>query len=120
MQTIRIPKNLLFLSDKLPQPNYERAKIAISSDLPDIRRKNTKKREHLQENLLDNSIEGNIINNNPQIASIVKKKNNREISSLDGNINNLQLIKNSDEEVIPIKLIEKREKSPSGYIIFFF
>jgi hypothetical protein len=25
LQTIRIPKNLLFLSDKLPQPNYEKA-----------------------------------------------------------------------------------------------
>lgn len=27
LQTIRIPKNLLFLSDKLPQPNYEKQSL---------------------------------------------------------------------------------------------
>jgi hypothetical protein len=110
MQTIRIPKNLLYLSDKLPQPNYERVK---SNDLPELRpRKKTKNRgEILQENL-DNSI-GEI---NPQIASIIKKKNTRD----NPNENNMQLLKNSnsnnnnEEDVIPIKLIEKREKSPSG------
>jgi hypothetical protein len=108
MQTIRIPKNLLYLSDKLPQPNYERAK---SNDLPELRpRKKTKNREMSQDNL-DNSI-GDI---NPQIASIIKKKNTRDNT----NENNIQLLKNSnnnnnEEDVIPIKLIEKREKSPSG------
>jgi hypothetical protein len=107
MQTIRIPKNLLYLSDKLPQPNYERAK---SNDLPELRlRKKTKNREMSQDNL-DNSI-GDI---NPQIASIIKKKNTRD----NPNENNIQLLKNvnnnNEDDVIPIKLIEKREKSPSG------
>jgi hypothetical protein len=46
LQTIKIPKNLLFLSDKLPQPNYEKANInkknhsftkKAQNDLPDIR-----------------------------------------------------------------------------------
>jgi len=61
----------------------------------------------LQDNL-DNSIG----DHNPQIASIIKKKNSRDVS----NENNIQLLKNSNNEddVIPIKLIEKREKSPSG------
>ena len=109
MQTIRIPKNLLFLSDKLPQANYEIAK-SKSIDLPELRqRKKTKNREILQENL-DNSIG----ENNPQIASIIKKKNTRENS----NGNNIELLKNpnnnNEEDVMPIKLIEKREKSPSG------
>ena len=107
MQTIRIPKNLLFLSDKLPQPNYEKAKIVNSTDLPDIRqRKKTKYRELLQDNL-DNSI-GEI---NPQIANIIKKKNTRDNS----NENNIQILKNSinEDDVMPFKLIEKREKSPS-------
>lgn len=107
MQTIRIPKNLLFLSDKLPQPNYEKAKVLNSNDLPDIRqRKKPKKRDLIEENL-DNSIG----ENNPQIASIIKKKNTRESS----NENNIQILKNSnnEEDVMPIKLIEKREKSPS-------
>jgi hypothetical protein len=47
LQTIKIPKNLLFLSDKLPQPNYERYNNNKkpnnsftkkgNNDLPDIR-----------------------------------------------------------------------------------
>jgi hypothetical protein len=46
LQTIKIPKNLLFLSDKLPQPNYEKQNInkknhsftkKNQNDLPDIR-----------------------------------------------------------------------------------
>jgi hypothetical protein len=44
LQTIKIPKNLLFLSDKLPQPNYEKHVKKNSSftkkannDLPDVR-----------------------------------------------------------------------------------
>lgn len=110
MQTIRIPKNLLFLSDKLPQPNYEK-RIINSNDLPEIRQqKKRKNREILQENLnLDNSIG----ENNPQIASIIKKKNTRE-SSNDNNNNILLKNSNNEDDVIPIKLIEKREKSPSG------
>ena len=112
MQTIRIPKNLLFLSDKLPQPNYENSKNNKSGDLPEIRQINQKKksknREILQENL-DNSMAGD---GNPQIASI-KKKNTRELSN--ANDNNIQLKNsNKDEDVMPIKLIDKREKSPSG------
>ena len=107
MQTIRIPKNLLFLSDKLPQANYG-TKVINSNELPEIRqRKKQKNRDMIQESL-DNSIG----ENNPQIASIIKKKNTREVS----NENNIQLLKssNNEEDVMPIKLIEKREKSPSG------
>lgn len=50
LQTIRVPKNLLFLTDKLPQPNYERIpnKRNLSftnnkTDLPDIHGKNINK-----------------------------------------------------------------------------
>lgn len=31
LQTIKIPKNLLFLSDKLPQPNYEKEKQSLKN-----------------------------------------------------------------------------------------
>lgn len=48
LQTIRIPKNLLFLSDKLPQANYDKSNNKKnhsftkkgSNDLPDIRANN--------------------------------------------------------------------------------
>jgi hypothetical protein len=109
MQTIRIPKNLLFLSDKLPQPNYG-GKINNSGELPEIRQLNQKRkpknREVLQENIENSSIAGE-----PQIASI-KKKNAREVSNIE---NGIQLKNsNNEEEAISIKLIDKREKSPSG------
>lgn len=54
LQTIRIPKNLLFLTDKLPQPNYEKKIVKknnnnsnsfsdeIKESLPDIKTNNNK------------------------------------------------------------------------------
>ncbi len=82
LQTIRIPKNLLFLSDKLPQPNYERPSNKNHSftkknnnDLPDIRslniRKKVKRNESNVEILHSNEGENRII---PQISSIKKVK----------------------------------------------
>lgn len=84
LQTIRIPKNLLFLSDKLPQPNYERPANKNHSftkknnnDLPDIRslniRKKMKRNESNKENPDVNEAEYRI---NPQINSIKKVKRN--------------------------------------------
>ena len=109
MQTIRLPKNLLFLSDKLPQPNYEKVKINNSGELPEIRQINQRKKAKNRENLQDNP--DNIINpGEPQIASI-KKKHPREAPI--ENINN-QHKTNEEESSIPIKIVEKREKSPSG------
>jgi hypothetical protein len=111
MQTIRLPKNLLFLSDKLPQPNYENQKKINSGDLPEIRPINQKKkpriREVLQENLENNSSAGE-----PQIQSI-KKKHGREISNIENNIQ-LKKSNNDEEEPVHIKSLDKREKSPSG------
>jgi hypothetical protein len=116
MQTIRIPKNLLFLSDKLPKPNYE-TKVNNSGELPEIRqinqRKKPKNKDNLQENL-DNT--NNIAE--PQIASI-KKKYTKEGSNIEGNnqlknsINNNKI--NEEEGLgLPNKVNDKREKSPSG------
>jgi hypothetical protein len=118
MQTIRIPKNLLFLSDKLPQPNYEK-KINNSGELPEIRQINQKKKAKNRENQQDNN-DNNSNSGEPQIASI-KKKHAREISSIENNINhNNNQIKNSiiyneeENNIITNKVIDKKEKSPSG------
>lgn len=82
LQTIRIPKNLLFLSDKLPQPNYERPSNKNHSftkknnnDLPDIRSLNIRKKVKRNEFNVEipdlNEAENGI---NPQISSIKKVK----------------------------------------------
>lgn len=107
MQTIRIPKNLLFLSDKLPQPNYERVGVNNSGELPEIRQINQRKKAKNKENQenLEN-VEGSL---NPQIN--LKKKNTRDLS----NDNILNQMKNpNNEEDLPVKILDKREKSPSG------
>ena len=61
LQTIKIPKNLLFLSDKLPQPNYEKLNKKNHSftkknanELPDIR-SNGKQIKKLKEEELTSS-----------------------------------------------------------------
>lgn len=137
MQTIRIPKNLIFLSDKLPQPNYGKTKKNNSSnnmnsnELPDIRqinnRKKPKQKEVSPENNLDlSSVESGI---NPQVASIKKKTNikeqiiyNSNSSNNNNQINNQQL---NNSKIIQMeddnsnspssnKIIEKREKSSLG------
>ena len=111
MQTIRIPKNLLYLSEKLPVANYENKKNN-SGDLPEIRQINQKrpKKNREADNLENSSNAGE-----PQIASI-KKKNPREISGHENNIALKNSKDNNEEDAVPIKLVEKREKSPSGYI----
>ena len=122
MQTIRIPKNLLFLSDKLPQPNYDKSKKnnsftnKNSNDLPDIRQINNKKKHKLkdiiQENLESSLAIDNIIN--PEISSIKKKSPNKE------NINSNNLISRqlnnpnqNEDENYGIKIVERKEKSPT-------
>lgn len=122
MQTIRIPKNLLFLSDKLPQPNYDKSKKNNSftkkntNDLPDIRQINNRKKPKLkdiiQENLESSLAIDNIINN-PEISSIKKKSPNKENINSNNLIN--RQINNSnqnEDENYGIKIIERKEKSP--------
>jgi NIMA (never in mitosis gene a)-related kinase 1/4/5 len=123
MQTIRIPKNLLFLSDKLPQPNYEKTKNNNSFtkknnyELPDIRqinnRKKPKNKDGGQENLESSLIESDIIN--PQVASIKKKSPPKENVYSNQNVQQLNNSNiNHEDDTTGIKIIEKREKSPSG------
>jgi NIMA (never in mitosis gene a)-related kinase len=98
LQTIRIPKNLLFLSDKLPQPNYEKQSSVkknhsftkkIPMELPDIGLRNNpvKKKKIKRDNcepesssniqLTSSNNDNDMIQISPTIANI-KKKSNKE------------------------------------------
>lgn len=77
---------MLFLSDKLPQPNYERPNKRNNSftkkntnELPDIRSINNRKKPKRKESNGD-LIDASLIDTrmNPQIASIKKKSSNRD------------------------------------------
>ncbi len=74
LQTIRVPKNLLFLSDKLPQPNYEKIgkknhsfTKKIPNELPDI-------------NVKSSINGGSLPNLNTKISSESNSENSRTVS----------------------------------------
>lgn len=78
LQTIRIPKNLLFLSDKLPEPNYTKKGGPFAKnnagELPEIRTLSNRKKPKIKEangELLNSSLVD--ARNHPQVASIKKK-----------------------------------------------
>jgi hypothetical protein len=108
LQTIKIPKNLLFLSDRLPRSNYEKqlayekkALLTKSQDasLPDIsikhskakspnnERNNNERNERQEKSQVPHHAQPNIIqiNNRDQSspAQIKIKKNNNNISEID-------------------------------------
>lgn len=98
LQTIRIPKNLLFLSDKLPQPNYEKKPNKKNNnsfsdenknELPDIninQKANISKRRNEKRSEKDSS-ENNTIRNRENS----EEKNSNEKQT------NLYIPSNSDE-----------------------
>lgn len=112
LQTIRIPKNLLFLSDKLPEPNYTKKGGPFAKnnqpELPEIRTLSNRKKpkikdpngEMLNSSLIDSRM-------HPQVASIKKKSPTKDLNN--SQINPL------DDENLGIKVLERREKSPLGY-----
>jgi hypothetical protein len=68
LQTIKIPKNMLFLTEKLPKPNYEKLPInknlSFSNDTERIRKRVVKKHkieELNNENTILNNSAGNEI-----------------------------------------------------------
>lgn len=72
LQTIRIPKNLLFLSDKLPQANYDKPNInkkhhsfnkKSANELPDIKASSVPKKPKKE------AVEETISQNEPRLPS---------------------------------------------------
>lgn len=147
LQTIRIPKNLLFLTDRLPQANYNNNK----KKGVDERKKKVNKNQGesgnvinlsketnsnlntipVQNNQLENKKElsGNNINNN-QIISIkksgeVKKKEELKKNTNEGGNNEVGLLDYNDEENISNKIkaieaaniVDKQDKKNIGMIV---
>jgi hypothetical protein len=66
LQTIRVPKNLLVLTDRLPQKNYEtNFTISNAENYPEIRNK-TKSKGKIKKNL-ENYIVSNTLIDNPTL-----------------------------------------------------
>lgn len=83
LQTIRIPKNLLFLSDKLPEPNYTKKGGAFAknnqSELPEIRTLSNRKKPKIKESIGE-ALNSSLIDTrmSPQVASIKRKSPAKE------------------------------------------
>jgi len=120
LRTIRIPKNIIFLSDNLPEKNYEKSKShskamgrnihKINSNttqnnnnnnsLPNIKILNNLKTNNIRSLQVKNNITNNNINNND-----VKEIKNNNINNINNTNDNLDLNKGM-----------KSEKSSYGYV----
>ncbi len=84
LQTIRIPKNLLFLSDKLPQANYSKKGGPFAknnpTELPEIRTLSNRKKQTKNKELNGEGLNSSLVDTrmNPQVASIKKKSAAKE------------------------------------------
>jgi hypothetical protein len=118
LQTIRVPKNLLFLSDKLPQPNYEKVVKKNHSftkknqnDLPEIGIRNSINQNN--SNIPSLKTNDNTSSNNNEAKNHTLRKKYSNSSNRDsGNTNNpneklATIAENLKESVRP-----EREKSP--------
>ena len=76
LKTIRVPKNLMFLKDKLPKANYEKNNLNLSADIENNNKKNSLGSNIILPNIsqsinVRNDTERNVINDN----SIINDKN---------------------------------------------
>ena len=106
LQTIRIPKNLLFLSDKLPKPNYSKHMRGgnLSSEKLNIKnyRSYQKSEEKEEEKEISNKkvpmslINSEIINNGVSILPTVKNNNEPKITNkkIELNYNHVKSLNN--------------------------
>lgn len=106
LQTIRVPKNLLFLSDKLPQPNYEK-----------ITKKNHSFTKKAQNDLPDISMRNNVNQNNTIIP--YSKSNENSSASNHTETRNHSLKNNhssgSNKEIINSNAIDKLTTIPENH-----
>ena len=123
LQTIRIPKNLLFLSDKLPKPNYSKKMRSSNNAISDKLNKNnyrsySKKSDFEiketnkspQNKKLNNENINNIqINNNKILLPIVRIGEQK----INNNNNSMEIINNNNNNNSNIKKIPENKKTPS-------
>ena len=73
LKTIHMPKNLLFLSDKLPKPNYDKQFKSTSNGVEDINSKNYRSYNKINNNNNEININNNIENKELKNEIHIKK-----------------------------------------------
>ena len=107
LQTINIPKNLLFLSEKLPQPNYEKKKNYNSySHQMKLKELDTTQKSYIDSKERYSTLQSGSENKLPKINSV--NVSNAKISETN------ELKKTNEIKEKPIKIIqEKKPEEPS-------
>ena len=130
LRTIRIPKNIIFLSDNLPEKNYEKSKSHTkamgrnirklntntqnnnnNSSLPNIKILNNLKANNLRSLQVKNNVTNNI-NNNSNINNIHRLNEIKDINNIKSNNNiNNNIINNNNNDTMELSKGLKNEKS---------
>ena len=105
LKTIRIPKNILFLTERLPGSNYDNAKTNIkgnssndkkktfpNNSLPDIKFQFNKNKNHINDDKVNSKL---TINNKNNINNLGGKTEN---NNLEKNLNNKKIHKKLDDK----------------------
>ena len=85
LKTIKMPKNLLFLSDKLPKPNYEKQLKSTNNPPEDLNNKNYRS---FNNNKKENEIEGMHIKRPSKLAPLAKIPEEKLVNINKNNNNN--------------------------------
>jgi len=120
LQTIRIPKNLLFLTDKLPQPNYEKRPNRKSNnsftedktELPEIKmnpKANLSKRKNDKKSDKDSSENINVKKDSSDERHSTEKKN-PYLPSHDLSKNNLYTEENNNNNNLDLEVAHKKRR----------
>ena len=117
LQTIRIPKNLLFLSDKLPKPNYSKniRGVNLSTEKLNIKNYRSYQKSEEEEEKKDlaikkismNLVNSDIIDNNINILPTVKNNEpkiaNKKIELGYNHVNSLNNVNINKKNIIELK-----------------
>ena len=99
LQTIRIPKNLLFLSDKLPKPNYSKHMRSSNSVVDKLNVKNY--RSFSKKSDFENIKQNKEVNENPK-ENIIKKINIIPYNNINNNNKSININPNINNKALPV------------------
>jgi hypothetical protein len=107
LQTIKVPKNMLFLTEKLPKPNYEKIphkkNLSFSNNEADIIKKKKQIKKNIEKELKAENMDGSYLKDIKDTAvsnpPLHKKEVSKDMSNIDlsrkkktDNINNKSIV----------------------------
>ena len=117
LRTIRIPKNIIFLSDNLPEKNYEKSKSHSKAMGRNIKKLNTNTQNNNNSSLPNIKILNNLKANNLRSLQVKNNAanniNNNNIKNIN-NMNNNNIINNNND---PLELNKGLKSEKSNIVV---